>query len=355
MSRRAESMFRDEAVLRCTAGKGGAGCSSMHREKYVNMGGPDGGDGGDGGSVLLRADAQENSLYRLARHHHVRAEDGRPGEGNNRTGRSGADLELVVPVGTQVLDAEHGNVLADLDEDGAEVVIARGGKGGRGNARFASATNQAPTHAERGLPGEDRELRLELKLVAEVGVIGLPNAGKSTLLARLSAARPRIADYPFTTLGPHLGIVEAGEARFVLADLPGLIEGAHRGQGLGDRFLRHVERTRVLLHLVDLAPIDAVPPAERYARIRHELEAYGRGLAARPEIVVGTKADALDAGAREAALSGLARAADRRVIAVSAVTGLGLEALLGEVVRALEGAPAPPDVPSRLPPEGGAA
>ena len=285
-------MFRDEAVLRCTAGKGGAGCSSFRREKYVNLGGPDGGDGGHGGSVVLVADAQENTLFRLSRHVEVRAEDGRPGEGANRTGRNGRDEVLVVPVGTVVYDAERGNAMADLAEDGARVVVAAGGKGGRGNTRFTTATNQAPRHAERGVAGEARALRLELKLVAEVGLVGLPNAGKSTLLSVLTAARPKVGNYPFTTLDPSLGILPSGETGrdVVIADIPGLIEGAAEGKGLGHRFLRHVERTSMLLHLVDCS-VEATDPAADWRSIRAELASYSAELATRPSVVLATKVE----------------------------------------------------------------
>ncbi len=311
-----------------------------------------GGDGGDGGSVVLLADAQLTTFGDVEDLRIVRAEAGRPGAGGNRSGRKGADRVFKVPPGTTVYERATGRRLVDLVEPGRAFTAARGGKGGRGNARFASATEQRPTRFEKGTTGEERDLLLELRLLADVGLVGLPNAGKSTLLARLSAARPKVADYPFTTLGPHLGIVEVGRLRFVMADLPGLIEGAHRGHGLGDRFLRHLERTRLLLHLVDLAPLEGGDPGARYRTIRRELARYGRALAERPEIVVGTKAELLGEEERAAALSRLGREADRRVLAVSAVTGRGLEALLREVAQALAGAPPPPEVPARVPPGG---
>ena len=331
MGRPAESMFRDEAVLRCTAGKGGAGCSSMHREKYVNMGGPDGGDGGDGGDVILRADAQESSLFRLARHDHVTAEDGRPGEGNNRTGRRGAEVRLTVPVGTLIRDAKRGNLLADLHRDGMELVVAAGGKGGRGNARFATSVNQAPTHAERGTPGEDRLIRLELKLVADVGLVGLPNAGKSTLLGAMTAARPKVGAYPFTTLDPALGILSGGREAgrdLVLADLPGLIEGAADGKGLGHRFLRHVERTRMLLHLVDCSA-DAPDPIADWRTVREELRGYSEALAARPTLLLATKVEDEESAAKAAALLEAAGGG----MPISAATRTGLDELRTELLR----------------------
>lgn len=330
MSHRAESMFRDEAVLRCTAGKGGAGCSSMHREKYVNMGGPDGGDGGDGGSILLVADAQENSLFRLSRHVHVEAEDGQPGEGNNRTGRRGKSEVLVVPVGTLIRDAKHGNVLADLDQDGVKLEVAIGGKGGRGNARFTSATNQAPTHSERGKLGEEREIQLELKLVAEVGLVGLPNAGKSTMLSVLTAARPRVGAYPFTTLDPSLGILPSGRSGrdVVLADIPGLIEGAADGKGLGHRFLRHVERTQMLLHLVDCSA-DSENPISDYDTIRAELAAYSEELASRPSLVLATKIE--DEVTEERADALLAHVGAG--LKVSAAASIGLDELRARLLE----------------------
>lgn len=318
-------MFRDEAVLQCTAGKGGQGCSSFRREKYVNMGGPDGGDGGDGGSVVLVAETQESSLYRLARHVEARAEDGRPGEPSHRTGRRGNDEVLTVPVGTVVRDAEHGNLLADLATDGARVTVAAGGKGGRGNSRFATAVNQAPRHFERGMPGERRKLKLELKLVAEVGLIGLPNAGKSTMLSVLTAARPKVGAYPFTTLDPALGILSGGRngRDVVLADIPGLIEGAADGKGLGHRFLRHVERTRMLLHLVDCSS-EAADPVADWRTIREEIEAYSAELAARPTVLLATKVEDDAARAQAEALFAAAGAG----LQVSAATGDGLDALV---------------------------
>jgi len=336
MAQKIENMFRDEAVMIASAGDGGAGCSSMHREKYVNMGGPDGGDGGKGGDVVMLADRQENSLFRITRNHHARATDGQPGGGNNRSGRGGDDLIVKVPVGTQIYDADRGNLLVDLDEDGKTLVVAAGGKGGRGNARFASATVQAPTHFESGIAGETRKLRLELKLVADVGLLGLPNAGKSTLLSRMTAARPRVADYPFTTLDPSLGILDLGhgDRNLVMADIPGLIEGASDGKGLGDQFLRHIERTNVLLHLVDCSPMADAEPEEAYRVIRGEIEAYGANLEARPTLVVATKIE--DDEGKERAKEFFA-AIDRPLFAISAAIGSGLDRLTAALVRLVDG------------------
>jgi len=326
MPQQPDRMFRDEAEVLVHAGKGGDGCTAFHREKYVQQGGPDGGDGGRGGSVIFTCDPQENSLFRIARLYHLDAENGQPGMGNNCFGRSGADLQVQVPVGTQVFDATHGHLLADLAVEGQELVVAKGGKGGRGNARFATSRNQAPTRADRGQEGEERKLRLELKLVADVGLIGLPNAGKSTMLARLTAARPRVAAYPFTTLDPSLGILDRGDQRptLVMADIPGLIEGAADGKGLGHRFLRHVERTRVLLHLVDVSAL-AEDPLESYRTIRQELEQYGETLGGRPTLVVATKVEDQEAEERAEALF---QQLEQTPLAVSAATGHGLEDML---------------------------
>ena len=344
-------MFVDERLLTARSGDGGDGIVAWRRERRVPRGGPAGGDGGDGGSVILIADTQLTTFGDMEDVRVVRAEHGDRGGGNNRTGKNGKDRVLLVPVGTTVYDETLGHRLVDLGEPGQRWYAARGGHGGRGNSRFATAVEQRPMRCESGEPGRERHLRLELRLLADVGLVGLPNAGKSTLLSRVSAARPRIADYPFTTLTPHLGIVALPDfGRFVMADLPGLIEGAHRGDGLGDRFLRHVERTRVLVHLVDLVAPDGSSAADRYLQIRQELESYGRGLAERPELVVGTKIDALDEEGVQEALRGLARAADRRVYPISAVTGAGLEDLLGAIAEAMASAPPPPEVPDRADP-----
>mgnify|MGYP005836370483 CR=1 FL=1 len=317
-------MFVDEAEIYVRAGSGGHGCVSFRREKYVPMGGPDGGNGGDGGSVYIAADPTVSTLLDMAGHHHWIAQNGSPGMGKRMHGKNGRDCTVRVPPGTLIYDRDTGLLLKDLDAPDLRVCVAAGGRGGRGNECFKSPTNQAPRRADPGEPGQERWLRLELKLIADVGVVGLPNAGKSTLLSRLSRARPKIADYPFTTLEPQLGIVElSGFRRFVMADIPGLIEGAHEGVGLGDAFLRHIERTRVLLHLVDICPLEgAPPPAEAYHVIRGELAKYSQGLAAKPELVVANKMDLTGAAEH---LDALREAIGAPVLSISAVTGRGLE------------------------------
>ena len=318
-------MFIDEAEIHVRAGKGGDGCLSFRREKFVAFGGPDGGDGGDGGNVILRAKLGVETLLDFKGKHHWWAVKGGPGAGADRTGASADDLVVELPVGTLVYDRETGVLLKDLAIPGDECLIARGGKGGRGNKGFATATQQAPREFEPGQLGEERHLRLELKLIADVGLVGLPNAGKSTLLSRLSKARPKIAAYPFTTLQPQLGIVElSGERRIVVADIPGLIEGAHDGAGLGDAFLRHIERTRVIVHLVDLCPSHGLSPAQAYRTIRQELAEYSEALAAKPEIIVGNKLDVVgDADA----LKDFADELGVEVLGISAATGEGLSIL----------------------------
>lgn len=320
-------MFIDEAEIYVKAGNGGDGCSSFRREKFVDMGGPDGGDGGDGGSVYLRAHAGLETLMDFASRHHWRAENGRPGEGSSCTGRRGEDLYIDLPQGTLVYDRDTGVLLKDLAVSGELCCIAQGGKGGRGNRHFASATHQAPTEFERGQAGEERQLRLELKLIADVGLVGLPNAGKSTLLSRLSHARPRIGAYPFTTKKPQLGIMELDAGRrIVVADIPGLIQGAHTGAGLGDAFLRHIERTRVIVHMIDIAPVGGPPPKEAYEIIREELCQYSDALAQKPELVVANKMDL--AHDEQAALTELRKSIGADVVAISAATGKGLKALM---------------------------
>ena len=284
-------MFLDHAVIEIKAGRGGEGVSSFRRESYEPMGGPDGGDGGKGGDVVLRVDTQLSTLMDYRYRQHYAAERGQKGEGGNRTGRSGEDLVLRVPPGTVVRDAATGETLAELLEPGDEVVAARGGRGGRGNTRFATATNQAPRHAQPGEEGEERRIELELKLIADVGLVGEPNAGKSTFLSAVSAATPKVADYPFTTLTPNLGVVQlSGSRTFVVADIPGIIEGAHEGKGLGHQFLRHIERTRTLALMI---PADALEPQQEYDRLMAELRAYSEEMAAKPHCVVFTKADLL--------------------------------------------------------------
>jgi len=328
-------MFIDEADIHVKAGDGGDGAVTFRREAHVPRGGPSGGDGGDGGSVILRARRGLDTLMDFRGRHHWRAADGRPGRSKNRAGAAGDDLVIDVPPGTLVYDEDTGLLIKDLNRPGVRATIARGGKGGRGNARFATPTHQTPREAEPGTPGQERRLHLELKLIADVGLVGLPNAGKSTLLSRLSAARPKVADYPFTTLDPHLGIVEAGpDRRFVLADLPGLIDGAHRGVGLGDAFLKHIERTRMLVHLVEIEPHAHDSPADAYRAIREELAAYSTELAAKPELVALTKADLLpgDDGPR----ADLAEAIGQPVLAISSVSGTGLKALVAAVLDRLD-------------------
>ena len=329
-------MFVDEASVIVRGGDGGNGCLSFRREKYVPRGGPDGGDGGAGGSVVFVARTGVSTLLEFRFRRQLVAERGQHGEGSNRTGRSGADLLVPVPVGTIVQDADGLERLADLAEEGGTFVAARGGRGGRGNARFASPTRRAPTRHEPGEAGEERALRLELRLVADVGLLGFPNAGKSTLISRISAARPRVADYPFTTLEPHLGVVDRGGFRsFVVADLPGLIEGAHRGAGLGLRFLRHIERCRVLLHLVDVTDATRDPVAGIEA-LESELDRFRPGLSARPRLVVLTKADAVQDPAAVDAVARHAEGAGLGCVQISAVTGQGLERLILEVGALLD-------------------
>lgn len=330
-------MLRDDIKIYVRAGDGGAGSLHFRREKHVPRGGPDGGDGGRGGSVYVEADPGLNTLYRYVHSRHFTAGSGGAGTGNRKHGKAGADLTLPVPPGTVVRDDASGEQLADLDEPGARVMVARGGRGGLGNTHFATATRQAPRVAEKGEPGEERWLLLELKLIADGGIVGLPNAGKSTLLAHISAARPKIADYPFTTLSPNLGVVDLGDERtFVAADIPGLIEGAHTGAGLGHEFLRHVERTAVFIHLLDGAVDGVEEVLQAFETINNELELYQEGLSRRPMIVGVNKMDL--PGAREN-WPDLRRALDRRgyrAHAISGVTGEGLDALLEDVWARLQ-------------------
>lgn len=322
-------MFIDEVKIRVKAGDGGNGCLAFRREKYVPRGGPSGGDGGRGGDVYLVSSEHYNTLLHFRFNPEHKAERGRHGEGSNRTGRDGASIELPVPVGTLVYDEETGVLLHDFTRPGERVLVARGGRGGRGNARFATSTHQAPTEHEPGFPGEEKRLRLELKLLADVGLVGFPNAGKSTLISRISAARPKIADYPFTTLEPHLGVVEAGEGRsFVVADIPGLIEGAHEGHGLGTRFLRHIERTRLLVHLVDVSEASGRDPAHDFEVILRELASFSAELAAKPMLVAASKIDIAQDPARVESVARLARQRGLPFLAISSVTGQGIPALV---------------------------
>lgn len=333
--------FLDEVEIEAASGRGGDGVVHWRREKFVPRGGPDGGDGGRGGDVVFQATRDRNTLLHLRYASRLAAEPGKAGAGGLKTGASGRDLVVEVPVGTVVRDADTGAPRADLDRDGIVWVALRGGRGGRGNASYATSTNRAPTEHEPGEPGQEARFLLELKLLADVGLVGLPNAGKSTLISRISAARPRIADYPFTTLEPQLGVVRYGDPRdpssFVVADIPGLVEGAHAGAGLGHRFLRHVERTRLLLHLVSLSSSDSPdPPERRFEVVDAELAAFDPALAARPQIVVLTKADT---GTPEEAESVAARFRDlgHEVSVVSAVTGQGLDGLVNAVAHAISG------------------
>lgn len=335
------SRFVDQATIYVKAGDGGHGCVSFRREKFVPKGGPDGGDGGRGGNVVLRADEGLSTLLDFRYRRVFRAQRGGHGQGANRTGRSAPDLVIPVPVGTVVRDAATGQVLADLVEHGQEVVVARGGRGGRGNARFATPTRRAPRHAEPGEPGEERTLVLELRLVADAGLVGKPNAGKSTLLARMSAARPKVGDYPFTTLHPNLGVVsvDLGQS-FVLADLPGLVEGAHRGVGLGDRFLRHASRTRVLAYVLDAALSD--DPLEDLEVLRAELAAYDPELADRARVVVLNKVDLPEGRQRAEALREELAARGYLVFLTSGVTGEGVAALARKLWELVQTARARP-------------
>jgi GTP-binding protein len=331
-------MLVDSVRITVSAGDGGNGCVSFRREKFVPRGGPNGGDGGRGGNVILVVGEGLNTLLHLHNRRQVRAEGGQNGRGSNKTGAGGEDIRLQVPPGTVVRDAKTGEFVGDLVEHGQEMLVANGGRGGRGNTRFANSTNRVPRTAEDGGRGEERDLDLELKLLADVGLVGLPNAGKSTLLARLSAARPKVADYPFTTIEPHLGVVSPANddlRTLVMADIPGIIEGAHEGAGLGIQFLRHVERCPVLVHLVDLASDS--PLGERVDTIRGELEAHTAPLEDRPWILVGTKLDSI--ADREAGLAELAVTAKANGVqstAISAVTGEGIDRLVGTLFDLVE-------------------
>ena len=329
-------MFVDEIDVFVKGGDGGAGCISFRREKYVPRGGPDGGDGGAGGSVILEADPAITTLLDFHYQRHYTAERGQHGQGANKQGRSGADTILKVPLGTTIAERDSRLPLGDLTERGQRLTVARGARGGRGNARFATSTNRAPRRADLGRAGEERWIHLELKLLADVGVVGFPNAGKSTLVSRLSAAKPKIADYPFTTLVPTLGIVRAGDDRtFVIADLPGLIPGAALGKGLGHRFLRHTERTRLLVHLIDLDPNTGRDPIADYEAIQEELRAYSEELAARPQIVAVNKVELPGASERRAAVERFCAEQGLPFHAISAVTGEGLPSLVHEMARGL--------------------
>ena len=322
------AMFIDEAKIYVKAGDGGNGCLAFRREKYVPRGGPSGGDGGRGGDVYMVANDQLNTLLHFRFNPEHKAQRGRHGEGSNCTGQDGEPVVLEVPVGTVVYDADTGAKLHDFATPGEKVLIARGGRGGKGNARFATSTHQAPTEHQPGRPGQERRLRLELKLLADVGLVGFPNAGKSTLISRISAARPKIADYPFTTLEPNLGVVQLDDFRsFVVADIPGLIEGAHLGHGLGTQFLRHIERTKLLVHLVDVSEASGRDPVEDFDTVMHELESFSEDLAKKPMLVVASKIDAAQDPSRVESLKRLAEERGLPYFEISSVTGKGLEAL----------------------------
>jgi GTP-binding protein len=325
--------FLDQAKIYVKAGDGGAGCVSFRREKFIEFGGPNGGDGGRGGDVVIECVQGLNTLIDFRYQQHFKARIGEHGMGKDRHGANGAPVVLKVPPGTEVLDEDGETLIADLTEPGQRFVLCKGGNGGFGNAYFKTATNQAPRHANPGLPGEERWVWLRLKLIADAGLVGLPNAGKSTFLATVTAAKPKIADYPFTTLHPGLGVVRVDAREMVLADIPGLIEGAHEGHGLGDRFLGHIERCRVLLHLVEGTCEHA---GKAYKTVRKELAAYGAGLEDKPEIVALSKVDALTPEARKEQLARLKRAAGRAPIALSAASGEGVEAALRAVFAVVE-------------------
>ena len=337
--------FLDEAKIYIRSGDGGNGCVSFRREKFIEFGGPNGGDGGKGGDVVAQTVEGLNTLIDYRYQQHFTAKNGRAGMGKDRHGGNGADAVLKVPVGTQIYEEDGETLLADLTAAGQRVVLIRGGNGGFGNAHFKSSTNRAPRRANPGQPGSELTIRLRLKLIADAGIVGLPNAGKSTLLAAVSAAKPKIADYPFTTLHPQLGVVNVDGREFVLADIPGLIEGAHEGVGLGDRFLGHVERCRVLLHLVDGTAGDA---GAAYQTVRAEVLAYGQGLVDKPEIVALSKADALSADEIKQQVTALRRAAKKTPLVISAVSGEGVPAVLRALLKVIDAARREADAPSAV-------
>ena len=330
-------MFIDRAKIHVQGGDGGNGVTAFRREKFVPRGGPSGGDGGRGGDVILLADASLNTLLHLRYNPQHIAQRGLHGEGSNRSGRTGEDLIIRVPVGTQIFDANTGELLHDLSHDEDRWLAARGGRGGFGNAHFTTSTNRAPRYHQTGSKGEELDLQLELKLLADVGLVGFPNAGKSTFISTVSAARPKIADYPFTTLEPHLGVVDLGDFRtFVIADIPGLIEGAHAGAGLGDRFLRHIERTKLLLHLVDVSSASGRDAVSDYETVNRELASYNADLALRPQFVIATKIDALDEPERLESLKAKAIEDQKPFFAISSATGAGVRELVNAIAAKLE-------------------
>jgi GTP-binding protein len=330
-------MFIDRAKIHVQGGDGGNGVTAFRREKFVPRGGPSGGDGGRGGDVVLVADGSLNTLLHLRYNPQHIAQRGSHGEGSNRSGREGEDLIVRVPVGTQIFDANTGDLLHDLNHDGDRWLAARGGRGAFGNAHFTTSTNRAPRYHQTGSKGEELDLQLELKLLADVGLVGFPNAGKSTFISTVSAARPKIADYPFTTLEPNLGVVDLGDFRtFVIADIPGLIEGAHAGAGLGDRFLRHIERTKLLLHLVDVSSVSGREATGDYETVNRELTSYNQELATRPQFVVATKIDALDEPERLESLKRSAEKDNKPFFAISSATGEGVRELVNAMAAKLE-------------------
>jgi GTP-binding protein len=322
-------MFIDEAKIYVKGGDGGNGCVSFRREKYVPKGGPDGGDGGDGGSVIITADRNLHTLIDFKYKQHYKAKRGAHGQGSNKHGKSGEECRIRVPVGTIIKDAGAQEIPKDLNEDGMEFIAVNGGRGGRGNARFKSSTNRAPRRSEKGFPGEEKWLSLELKLLADVGIIGFPNAGKSTLISKISAARPKISDYPFTTLAPNLGVVAVEEHKsFVVADIPGLIEGAHEGKGLGIRFLRHIERTKILLHLIDMSSGEGRDPLDDFETINRELSHFSPELASKLQIVAGNKIDIPEARERFKKVKGRFKDIKVNIFPVSAATGEGVDKVI---------------------------
>lgn len=324
--------FIDEATITVKSGNGGPGCVSFRRERFIERGGPDGGDGGNGGSVILKVHPGKRTLFDLRRQKHIRAKNGVPGQGKQRHGKNGEDCLVEVPAGTLVTDADTGSLIVDMTEPGQHFVVAKGGMGGRGNKRFATSTNRAPRHAQTGTPGTELNLKLELKLLADVGIIGLPNAGKSTLISRISSARPKIANYPFTTLTPSLGMVEPefGEP-FAVADIPGIIEGAHDGTGLGVRFLKHVERTGILIHLIDISEIDPASPLGAYELINRELAMYSQTLARKEQIVVLNKIDLTGSEEKIELFKAACKAS--LILSISAATGRGTKALISIIAQ----------------------
>ncbi|MEA3470435.1 MAG: GTPase ObgE [Thermodesulfobacteriota bacterium] len=329
--------FVDEAKIYIRSGDGGKGCVSFRREKYVPRGGPDGGDGGKGGDIVVKSSRNHHTLLDMKYNQHHIAKRGGHGSGSNKTGKNAEDLEIIVPTGTIVSDAETGGILADLTEDDQRSIVARGGIGGRGNARFATSTNKAPRYAQDGIPGEERWIHLELKLLADVGITGLPNVGKSTFISRISAAKPKIADYPFTTLTPNLGIVKFGDYEsFAVADIPGLIEGAHLGAGLGIKFLRHIERTSLLLHIIDISKENHDSGWEDFKRVNNELVSFSPAMIEKPQVVAINKIDLPVTKERIKAESNTFEKEGITIFPISAVTGEGIKDLIGEIVNKLK-------------------